>query len=360
MRRCDVSIVTSGHDVADARLHREVAALRRAGLAVEVLGLGDPSGAPPGAVARTRARRGIGPRVLMAATLPWAARGRTLICLDPDLIPSAMLRRLTGRVRVVVDVHEDYQALLSDRPWARGVLGSTARMLVWSATRLAARADVTVVADEHVPPQFARRRLVVRNVPDPAMLPPLGEREAGPRAIYIGDVRTTRGLMTMLEALERAPEWSLDVVGPVAPADRAALTEWRARSAAADRARFHGRLEPRQAWALAQGAWVGLALLDDTPAFAAAVPTKLYEYLACGLAVISTPLPRMAEILADAGAGATARTPEEVAAVLRAWAADPQEVDRLSERALAWSRAQERAESPYETLALVVCELGRA
>ncbi|NUR30435.1 MAG: hypothetical protein HOV83_32045, partial [Catenulispora sp.] len=36
----DVSIITGGHDVADARLHRLAAALRRAGLAVEVIGLG--------------------------------------------------------------------------------------------------------------------------------------------------------------------------------------------------------------------------------------------------------------------------------------------------------------------------------
>ena len=33
--RPQVSIVTSGHDVADARLHREVAALSRRGLEVE-------------------------------------------------------------------------------------------------------------------------------------------------------------------------------------------------------------------------------------------------------------------------------------------------------------------------------------
>ena len=42
----DVSLVTSGHDVADARLHRLVAALTDSGLTVEVIGLGDPAAAP--------------------------------------------------------------------------------------------------------------------------------------------------------------------------------------------------------------------------------------------------------------------------------------------------------------------------
>ncbi len=52
-RAIDVSIVTSGHDVADARLHREVAALVARGLHVEVLGLGDEADGPPGVTVRT-------------------------------------------------------------------------------------------------------------------------------------------------------------------------------------------------------------------------------------------------------------------------------------------------------------------
>src|SRR5690606_14270020 len=74
--RVDVSIVTSGHDVADARLHREVAALVRAGLRVEVLGLGEASAGPPDAVVRARPRRSGVRRALDAALLPWRASGR--------------------------------------------------------------------------------------------------------------------------------------------------------------------------------------------------------------------------------------------------------------------------------------------
>ncbi|NUP35368.1 MAG: glycosyl transferase, partial [Streptomycetaceae bacterium] len=48
MTSVDISIVSSAHDVADARLHRTAAALLRAGMTVEVIGLGDPAGGPPG------------------------------------------------------------------------------------------------------------------------------------------------------------------------------------------------------------------------------------------------------------------------------------------------------------------------
>ena len=213
-------------------------------------------------------------RALSAFTVPWRAHGRVLVCLDPDVVPSAMARRVAGR-RVVVDIHEDYLALLNDRPWAHGIAGVVGRTFARVSTMLAGRADLTVVADDHVPPLTARQRLVVKNLPDPAMLPEPAPREGAPRAIYIGDLRRTRGLFTMLTAIERAPGWSLDLVGPIAAVDRPAVDAWLATSPAAARVRLHGRLEPRQAWALAAGAWAGLALLDPTPAFAASVPTKL-------------------------------------------------------------------------------------
>lgn len=354
--RPDVSVVSSGHDVADARLHREVAAFLRAGLTVEVLGLGDPAGGPPGAEVRTWLRGGLARRAGAAVRLPWSARGRVLVCLDPDLVASASVRRLTGR-RLVVDVHEDYVALLADRRWARGLAGAVGRAVARAATWLAARADLTVVVDDHVPPPTARARLVVPNLPDLALLPAPTRPGPVPRALYVGDLRASRGLFAMLDAVAGAPGWELDLVGPVAAGDRDRLDAWLACSPAAARVRLHGRLEPRAAWQLAAGAWVGLALLDRTPAFEAAVPTKLYEYLACGLAVLVTPLPRMAEIVAASGAGVVVGGAEEAAAVLRSWAAPADLVGRRA-AALAWS-ASTAGSSPYDGLAQRVVALSR-
>ena len=44
--RVDVTLLSSGHDVADARLHRHCAAFRRAGLSVEVIAKGRAEDAP--------------------------------------------------------------------------------------------------------------------------------------------------------------------------------------------------------------------------------------------------------------------------------------------------------------------------
>ncbi len=333
----DVSLVTSGHDVADARLHRLVAALTDSGLRVEVLGLGDAASAPAGAVAvRTRPRRGARGRLADALVSPWQARGRVVVVLDPDTVPSAWLRRLTGR-KLVVDVHEDYAALLEDRAWAHGVAGGIARAGTGLATSLARRADLTVVADAHVPPAEARRRIVVRNLPYGDYLPGPTDLDDAPRALHVGDLRRTRGLLDMVEAVAAAPGWRLDLVGPVAPADAYELDRRLTAADVAGRVTLHGRKPPHEAWALARGAWVGLSLLQDTPAFRGAVPTKVYEYLACGLPVVATPLPRQAELVEQAGAGVVVADVAAASVALTAYLEQPELLAAQRASARAWT-----------------------
>ncbi|WP_063836987.1 glycosyltransferase [Phaeacidiphilus oryzae] len=358
-RAVDVSVVSSGHHVADARLHRHCAALRRAGLSVEVIARGAAGDAPVGADFRPLPGRGRVRRGLSALVLPIRARGRVMVTLDPELVPSARLRRALwpGR-RLVVDVHEDYLALLADRAWARGAAGAVARGWARSATLLSRGADVTAVADEHVPPLAAVRRMVVRNLPDFGLLPSPSALDPVPRALYVGDVRESRGLSAMLWALEAAPDWELDIVGPLAPAAERTVERWRATSPAAGRVRFHGRMPPQKAWALARGAWAGIALLEGTRAFSEAIPSKVYEYLACGLPVLTSPLPRAARLVEDAGAGAVAADGEAAGAVLAGWSGQRREAHRAARAAaLRWSAAQRGAPTPYDELAFAVAEL---
>ena len=355
----DVTVLSSGHDVADARLHRHCAALNRAGLRVEVIAKGRGEDAPADTAFRPIRPRGIAGRGIKALTLPALARGRVLVTVDPDLIPAARAFRLVthGR-RLAVDMHEDYVALLDDRAWAQGPAGKVAKVWARSAVSLARGADLTVVADQHVPPGEAGRRLVVRNLPDLTLLPECGELDQRPRALYVGDVRESRGLFTMLRALELAPDWELDVVGPVAARDRERLDAWLASSAAAPRVRLHGRMPPAAAWRLARGAWAGLSLLHSTPAFESAIPSKIYEYLACGMPVLTSPIKRAAELVEKAGAGAVAADGEEAGAALHAWSGEGRgEFDLLRRAARAWAERDLGTTNPHDLLAQAVAEL---
>lgn len=363
----DVTVLTTGHDVADARLHRLVNVLaRNESLTVEVLGLGAAGDGPPEAEVRCHPRWGLPGRAADAVLLPWRSRGRVILVLDPDLVLPTLLRRFCTRWsfgrstrRVVVDVHEDYTKALLDRSWARGVRLALARSLVAASTAGATRADLTVVADDHLRPFHAPRRLVLRNLPLRNLLPAPGPPTSGFRAIYVGDVRLSRGLRMMLSVLESCPDWTLDVVGPVAAADRVWLSRWRATSPARDRVRFHGRLPPREAWLLASGARVGLCMLQPTPAFVEALPTKVLEYLTCGLAVVTTPLPRAAALIRDTGAGVVVDDLPAAVAALRRWSQDPSTVSAHQAAAQRWAAGRPMEDDQYAVFGRAVSELAR-
>jgi glycosyltransferase involved in cell wall biosynthesis len=283
-----------------------------------------------------------------------AARGRVLFALDPDsMLTCLAVGRLRRRI-VVADVHEDYLSLLRDRQWASGPVGMAAAAVARFATAAAARADLTVVADDHVPPARARHRMVVRNLPDLTMLPDPSPRDEVPRALYVGDVRASRGLWQMLDVLEQAVDWHLDVVGPVAASDQDEVHRRLNGSGLAGRVRLHGRMPPERAWTLARGAWCGLVMLQDTPAFREALPSKLFEYLACGLGVLVTDLPRQRELVERLGAGRVVDTGDDGVSQsvdqLRRWARSPAELDECRANAATWA-AGNAVSSDYDALA---------
>jgi glycosyltransferase involved in cell wall biosynthesis len=52
-----------------------------------------------------------------------------------------------------------------------------------------------------------------------------------------------------------------------------------------------------------EGALAGLSLLHDLPNYRNSLPTKIVEYMAHGVPVVTTPLPVARELVEEAGAG---------------------------------------------------------
>ncbi len=330
--------------------------MRRAGFDVSVHGLGNAELGPQGCAVFTEGDGGKVRRFLRAVVWPWRVEADVLLTIDPDPTPSAWLASRVRRKVWVADVHEDYRALLKDRSWVPKPLVTVLQAAVSALTWTSRHADLVLVADDHVPPLKAGRRYVMRNEPDftllPEMMSPVDDGRW--RAIYIGDNRRTRGLQHMVEAVALTVEdpqpWELDIVGPAVGIDREWLLK-RLQARDCRNIRFHDRQEPKKSWEIARGADVGLCLLANTPAFADAMPSKIYEYLACGLPTVATPLPRVAELLHRTGAGTVVDTPPETADALRRYASDPLWRDMLIDAAREAGEVARTRRSTYDEAA---------
>lgn len=362
MAKFDVSILAAGRDVSNARLQRVMASCVEAGLKVELFSCGNKCDLPLGVTFHSVSKGSKVTRVADALALPWRARGRVLFTPDPEGAVGIWLSTFVRKRPWVADVREDYRLLIEDRAWAQGAQKYAALLLTKLAVFVCARADVTVVVDDWVRPLQARKRLVVRNAPDIRFLPDAHDPDVNPRALYVGDVRGSRGLWSMLRTMELAPEWHLDIVGTISSNDIAKVLVWKDQSQAASRVKFHGTLKPEDSWKFASGAWVGLSLLENTPAFQRAWPTKIGEYLACGIPVITTDLPRPREVIISTRAGATVDfdttelTAGQTAGILNSWVENPNKYGEVRARAKAQIETWRRGAS-YDLIAQAIAEL---
>lgn len=339
-----VLVLSVAHSIGDARLHRLCRAFCDTGAVVEVHALGDASLSPAGVSTHTFAPSRRPVRMWRALSEPLRRRVDILVVIDPDLAPAALLARALGRTSFVVcDVHEDYEKVVEDREWSSWISRRVALHVARLGRTAAAKANWTIVADEHVSPLIARRRRVVRNLPIRSALQP--ELPSPTRAVYVGDVRSSRGLSEMVDAVAESPPWELDIIGPVNHrADRERLA-----SAVEhyDRIRSWGRLSPHESWEVARGASVGMSFLSDTPAFRDAIPSKLFQYVNEGMAVVTSPLQRPKNLVERFGMGAVVGSKSELAAQLQAWTKDRSALDACRSAAAAWASANLPADDEF-------------
>ncbi len=157
----------------------------------------------------------------------------------------------------------------------------------------------------------------------------------------------------MVQAIAGAPGWHLDLIGPISDQHRAEL-EAAIPGEAASRITYHGRQAPDRTWEIAKGAQVGLAMLENTPAYRDSLPTKVVEYHAAGLALIVSPLPRMAQTIAESQAGVVAASAEEASAALNAWSRDRAALAALGQAGRSWAESTFSSEDPFDQAAAVI------
>jgi glycosyltransferase involved in cell wall biosynthesis len=293
-----VVVATVVHHPFDARIfYRQIGSLLDAGHEVVYLAPFENGSEPVRMGLRCRrlprstGRSRLGPLRAAARLLAEETASADLAILhDPEL---TLLNRYVG-CRAVWDVHEDLHAQVADKDWIPGSLRGPARLGARLLERRAGRRFDLMLAEPGYQSRFDGGT-VIRNTP---VVPETVVESVDPRIVYVGRVSLGRGLETMLRSMELVdPVHTLHLYGPVDPAAGQLLRGLSPSIVA------HGFVDGPVALRSIEGATVGLSLLRDLPNYRHSLPTKVLEYLAHGIPVITTPLPEARRIVEDSGGG---------------------------------------------------------
>jgi glycosyltransferase involved in cell wall biosynthesis len=298
-----ILVVTVVHHPHDARiLYREVAALRAAGHEVTYAAPFTAYDAKPPDDMKTvdlpRAsgrRRGTALFAARALLRREAATQDMVLLHDPELLAAAAGLRLPP---VVWDVHEDTAAAVTLKPWLPVPLRPATASAFRAIESGVERNRHLVLAEPGYAQRFRRSHPVVPNsTVVPREVPPPGRD----RVVYLGALTRARGAFELVELgrLLRGSGVRVEVIGSADPEVTAAL----AAADAAGEITWHGFVPNDRAVSLLEGSLAGLSLLHDEANYRHSRPTKVIEYMAHGIPVVTTPTPPAAELVAEEGCG---------------------------------------------------------
>lgn len=246
------------------------------------------------------------------------AREHDVVVLhDPELLAALPGLRLSN---AVWDVHEDTAAAVTLKPWLPGPLRPVVSWVFAKVERSAEKRVHLLLAEYAYQKRFQEQHLVVPNVTRvPETVPPPDQ----PRAVYAGSLTRKRGVEEMIEAARIITAKTdgavrVELMGKPGPEVEELLT-----TAVADGVvDWSGFVPNDQAMERIEGSIAGLTLLHDEPNYRISLPTKVTDYIAHGVPVVTTPLPLGKELVeaSDSGVIVPFNDPEAVAeAVIDLW-----------------------------------------
>ncbi len=275
------------------------------------------------------------------------ARVNVLLCRDLPLAPLALCVGRRLRVPVVVDIAENYPAMLKQRfHWRdfrpHNLIVRNPYLAVLVERYVTRRADALFVVVEEsgarlaasgVPPNLID---VVCNTPTADRIRLCGriaarrngDRSRWLRLVYLGLLGHSRGIETVFRAVARmrdeGTQVRFDVIGPLEESPNLPTL---ARHLGIDHVvAFHGRVPYEQALQIVASCDVGVVPHHATEHWRSTIPNKLFDYMAAAMPVIVSDAPPAKRIVDTTGCGLVFRdrNPADLS----------QQIRRLSDRQL--------------------------
>ncbi len=230
-------------------------------------------------------------------------RADVVLACDLFSLPAARWMKIHGRTkRVIYDARELYTELpaVAKKKFVKAIWRTLEQrgMSHSDLILVTAPLDAEAILDVH---GFLPRPLLVRNLPwlepDLPRNRTLLDRFRIPNdaiaAVYLGGLQPARGLWILLETFRDLSDAHLLIIGdgPL----RKALEE-----KAPSNVHFSGPMDSHLALTFAAACDIGIVLTEPvSKSYELALPSKVFEYMMCGLPVVSSPMQQIADLFPD-------------------------------------------------------------
>jgi hypothetical protein len=278
---------------------------------------------------------------------------------DPDLVPLGLWLALFRRAKVVYDVHEDVVKTLLKKSWLPDPLKKPVAWLFGKLEMTAVRRfDAVIVAEPYAMMRFGiPHAVLIRNYfplfPDRPRRAFDGTRPL--RLIYVGSLTKMRGVESLVEALDH-----IETPSELLLAGKFHSEDFK-RQVLANRSnvRYLGWLPLEKVFDYLHEADLGMNCVLPAPSHDEMLGTKVFDYMAARLPIITSNFSVWPEMIEKAGCGVCVdpKDPKAIARAVDELASDPKRLAsmgeigrRLFEEKYNWSLEEEKLFEVYSRL----------
>ncbi len=341
-----VCIITSVHDPFDSRIfHKQASALVKAGYDVTLMAVHKQEETVNGIkivplpmISNRIQRMKSGLDIFFQAM---DEKADVYHIHDPELLPTGRKLGKAGK-NVIFDSHELYPQVLVNRDYIPKILQKPVALSYrLIEKRCIPRLKGIIAAFPAILEEnysgYNVKKAVIRNLPTFDLFVPVEtKKNIQPEIVYFGRIYPTRGMIDLLKgaslALKSVPDLKVRFIGRIDPPDfREEILNFASESGLKDALELHEHVPYPRLKEFLQKALIGSLLLHPTYNHKKTLPNKLFEYMAGGLAVISSDLPVSRSIIEETGCGLVVdhRRPENVAGAIINLVRDKEKTEKM-------------------------------